>query len=228
MATAPTQYILVAGPNGVAYPALAYKDSNGALAVPTTPWYLTAAGLLVPAPIDASGNPQMSLAGRLPAIPASTNVVAAGMFVSNYAQTAQANVANNVGDGWTPDGEMQADAMTFGFNGSTWDRVRVSNGVAHTTNASVGSAGSMTVWTPATGKRFRLLFAVVGSSVAGHLIVTDGGTSIIDVLVPANQSLALILPSNGVLSAASGNVLGVTNGTGSTASLYASAIGTEE
>ncbi|WDL96951.1 hypothetical protein [Alicyclobacillus sp. ALC3] len=68
MPTAPAQYILIPGSNGQPdYAALAYKDANGGLATVTTPWYINSSGLLVPAPTDAQGNPQVSPTGSKPA-----------------------------------------------------------------------------------------------------------------------------------------------------------------
>lgn len=48
---------------GQSFYVLGIKDANGNYAQAYTPFYQTPAGLIVPAPVDASGNPQVSLAG---------------------------------------------------------------------------------------------------------------------------------------------------------------------
>lgn len=69
MATAPNKYTLITGAQ-TSVPGLVYVDANGDMAMPTTPFYLSAAGLLVPAPVDSSGNPQVSLTGSSPPLTA--------------------------------------------------------------------------------------------------------------------------------------------------------------
>lgn len=61
---APSQYTMISGAGtSTQYPALVYTDANGSIATVTNPWYLNASGILVPAPVDTNGVPQMSMTG---------------------------------------------------------------------------------------------------------------------------------------------------------------------
>jgi hypothetical protein len=67
----------------------------------------------------------------------------------------------------------------FGFNGSTWDRIRVANVF---TTLTVNGAGNTVVWAPGAGNFFRLMgFAV---TVAGTLAAA--GVQLIQLLDGAN------------------------------------------
>jgi hypothetical protein len=114
-----------------------------------------------------------------------------------------------------------------GYNGINWDRVRVAN-VFKPVSLGAGTAET-TIWTPAAGKKFRLMGFVLTTDVASTLTFKDntGGTTIFTsrggvntpvVLTPAN--------SNGILSAAANNVLTVTRGT--SAALDGTLYGCEE
>jgi hypothetical protein len=54
--------LLAAGPGSAFYLA-AVLDANNHLAIAQTPYYQTAAGILVPAPVDSNNNPQVALTG---------------------------------------------------------------------------------------------------------------------------------------------------------------------
>lgn len=128
-------------------------------------------------------------------------------------------------------------AMQRGWNGSTWDRVRVGSGKMNgAINATATAALSATVlWTPAAGKRFRLLAAALsvasGAATAGFLRLYDNTTGFAigaDVQYPTS-GIALVsmpLPENGYLSLAANNALGVYNSTACT--LSAAVFGVEE
>ena len=119
----------------------------------------------------------------------------------------------------------------LGYNGATWDRVRVGDGIARTHSlASVANLTNMTVWTPAAGKRFRMTSIVLAATVAGHYSINDGspGTVFYDVFLQANVSLVIALQGNGYLSLAANNVLSIENQSGAAATIYATAFGTEE
>ena len=66
-------------PTGIQVPAIAYKDSAGNLAIPQTPYVISASGLLLPAPVDANNNPLVTNAGSLQtSTPLQTAAVATG------------------------------------------------------------------------------------------------------------------------------------------------------
>jgi len=95
---------------------------------------------------------------------------------------------------------------------------------------ALADAGTTDVWTPAAGKKFRLLGLVVGSSVAGRVALVEGAgnTLVLPVRLLANQSLFLQIAANGILSAAANNVLKIRNNAGAAADLDWCAWGMEE
>jgi hypothetical protein len=136
----------------------------------------------------------------------------------------QANVIENNADAEpaTLNGFVTASFL-YGFNGASWDRVRVANVFKTQTS---NTAAAATVWTPAAGKKFRLMGYEI--SIAGTLAATgiqaitllDGATTIknhITALIQTTTaSIALITPvfdsdmGQGYLSAAANNVLTMT------------------
>jgi len=129
------------------------------------------------------------------------------------------------------------------YNGATFDRLRTPN-VFKTADAS--AAGNTTVWTPAAGKKFRLmklLLSIDGTAtlaVAGSELITfnDSGTAIgvgfrvalaaaavtsdTDVVIPYDMG-------NGYLSSAADNLLQINLGTALNAgNIRVSVMGTEE
>lgn len=113
------------------------------------------------------------------------------------------------------------------FNGASWDKPRTSSvfkdlaGVAITTIASV--------WTPASGKKVRLMGGSFSVSGACSVLFEDGGagTTIIRTpLLEANKPYTLDL-LNGVLSGAADRVLKATASTG-TVTITGHLYGTEE
>jgi hypothetical protein len=94
------------------------------------------------------------------------------------------------------------------FNGASWDRARgpvVFRDVAGTITAGVGS----TIWTPASGKKIRLMGWMLSLSVAGAVLFGDN--SITPFLrtpdMAAGVGLAAPPLGNGLLLAAANNVL---------------------
>ena len=65
------------------------------------------------------------------------------------------------------------------------------------------------VWTPNTGKRFRLTGLIVGASAETVLTLEDETTVFMSVLIPAKTSISIPLPASGYLSAAAGNKLNI-------------------
>src|SRR5271166_7180262 len=110
-------------------------------------------------------------------------------------------------DGQTPSAQLAYAHLVF--NGTTWDRLRTPvifkalNGVVITSET--------TIWTPAAGKKFRLMGGVLSVGVAaGNVVLKDntGGTTIL--IIPAgalNTPFPLLGMGNGILSAAANNVL---------------------
>ena len=92
-------------------------------------------------------------------------------------------------------------------DGVTWDGARTPF-VFKTVNAVVITAAA-TLWTPAAGKRFRLMgFLLAQGVVTGAVTLADGGATIF--IIPPN-TIGLVIPppalGNGILSAAANNAL---------------------
>lgn len=103
------------------------------------------------------------------------------------------------------------------FNGNGFDRVRVAN-VFKVVSLSAGTTET-TIWTPTSGKKFRLMGFILTSDTSSLLTFKDNtaGTTIFVTRGAANTPITT--PGNmgnGVLSAAANNVLTVTRGTSST------------
>lgn len=111
------------------------------------------------------------------------------------------------------------------YNGVTWDFQRTPT-VFKPFSLSSGTAET-TIWTPASGKKFRLMGFVIGAGAATTILFNDntGGTLIFTAKVTTGIALAVNL-GNGILSAAANNVPTVTRGTSGT--LDGTVFGTEE
>ncbi|MGH7747190.1 MAG: hypothetical protein ACREQ5_20900 [Candidatus Dormibacteria bacterium] len=114
-------------------------------------------------------------------------------------------------------------SFSYGFNGASFDRVRIP--VIFKTIAAT-AAGLTPVWTPAAGKSFRLMGYSI--SVAGTLAATgvqliqlrDGAATIIQrqnatvtITTPTDDSHMGVDLGQGILSAAPNNVLNINLGT---------------
>jgi hypothetical protein len=92
-----------------------------------------------------------------------------------------------------------------------------------------GSAGSpIALWTPAGGKKFRLLGLSFALSAVATLVFQDAGTAIMDFLQPAaGQPVVLNFGLDGYLSAAANNAFAAQTG-GAVTSITGFAYGVEE
>jgi hypothetical protein len=122
------------------------------------------------------------------------------------------------GDGLTGVSGGEVLGYGFKFNGISWDRDRVPN-VVKAVSLTAGTAET-TIWTPASGKKFRLQGLVLTAGAGTLLTFKDNtaGSTIFTLTVPANTPTQITpaLLGNGVLSAAANNVLTVTRGTSAT------------
>ena len=116
-----------------------------------------------------------------------------------------------------------------GFNGSTIDRVRVANVYKYIEYLALANNGATTIWTPASGKKVRLLGLHFSASAAAKVHIKDGasGTVIATIRLSAAGTYHLEL-NNGRLSASANNVLEIQNATGSAVDVWVTAYGTEE
>jgi hypothetical protein len=102
-------------------------------------------------------------------------------------------------------------ALAHLWNGATWDRQRKAT-TFKVVDLAAGTTET-TIWTPASGKKFRLmgLQLRIGST-AAKLTFRDGtgGTTILVMDLPANTFLQPMPLGQGILSATADNVLTVT------------------
>jgi hypothetical protein len=112
-------------------------------------------------------------------------------------------------------------AYLYGYNGATWDRIRIANTFF---TASVTAAGSTAVWTPGAGNLFRLMgfsISVAGTLAAAGIQVLellDGATVFknFNTYLSATPSNATVFAEDmgqGYLSIAAANVLNIHLGT---------------
>lgn len=138
--------------------------------------------------------------------------------------------------------------LQLAYNGATWDRQRTPASFHNTGGAGVTAAGSTGVWTPAAGKKFRLMryiIQITGDATvaaAGRVLVRwmDGAVSMGTGVLAWVPNVALNNGSviwstgwvdlgNGYLSVAANNLLNLDLSVALTAgAVSALAIGTEE
>lgn len=147
----------------------------------------------------------------------------------------------NSSDGWDsqPTGYLTVAAFPFGFNGTTFDRTRTPN-VFKT--VAVTASGNTTIWTPAAGKKFRLMGGTISASGTAAALVADllklqdgaGGTNIIQFMIAINTTVTgdTQIPftlGNGYLSGAINTVLNANLATALTGgNIIVNVYGTEE
>lgn len=126
--------------------------------------------------------------------------------------------AGGAGVGVPADGFLNANSgllvADFGllFNGASWDRQRTPSVFKPILNVAVVAGTPAVVWTPAAGKKFRLMGLALSLSVAGFLSLDDG-VSVLDLVrlpaMPAGQGIDVETFGNGLLAALANNTLRV-------------------
>ena len=127
-------------------------------------------------------------------------------------------------DGASPNSIVTFWSYPLVFNGAYWDRPRTPSKFT-TVNLAAGTAET-TLWTPAAGRKFRLMGLVLTAGAACDIELRDntGGTVIFYVALSA-EPLVLDL-GNGILSGAANRPLTVTRSVSTT--LKGTLFGTEE
>lgn len=136
------------------------------------------------------------------------------------AQLSDAVVANKQG--------QNVQDFQYLFNGLTWDRMRTP--FVWKQLSAVVVTSETTIWTPAAGKKFRLMGFCLAEGVAtGAVTLRDNTAGTIIFTIPQNTiGVAFCTPpmGNGILSAAANNVLTALGA--STETLTGTVWGTEE
>lgn len=111
---------------------------------------------------------------------------------------------------------------TMVFNGQTVQAQRVPG--KYVTVNSVVVTGETTIWTPAAGKRFRVLgYNLTGGAAAGNVLLKDNTAGTTILIVPfgtIGQNIPQAFLGNGILSTAANNVLTATGASTQTISGY--------
>lgn len=112
------------------------------------------------------------------------------------------------------------------WNGATWDRLRAANVQKDINGTAIGSI--TTVWTPTSGKKFRLMGGTISVSAAANVLFEDNSASN---FIHRTPKLLADTPynfdkGNGYLSSAANNVLKATSS--AAANLTGTVYGTEE
>ena len=155
---------------------------------------------------DANGNaidPRVLAAGSVVAIdqttPGTTNAVDTELPAAAVLADAMANPT-------TP----SVGVCLLAWNGATWDRIRSPNIFKDLNAVAIGTI--TTVWTPASGKKFRLMGGTISVSAAGSVLFEDNAAATTIFRTPklaADTPYTFDVPG-GKLSAAANNVLKAT------------------
>ncbi len=122
------------------------------------------------------------------------------------------------------------EVLTFDarYNGATWDRTRTPT-VFKTVSLSAGTTET-TIWTPASGKKFRLMGFILTPGAATTLTFKDNTSGTTIFVTRGTTDTPIVIPAgalgNGIRSGAADRVLTVTRGTSAT--LDGVVFGTEE
>lgn len=131
------------------------------------------------------------------------------------------------------DGSLNPNVFTIGadqlvFNGQFWDRLRTPK--VFTPLSAVVITSETTIWTPAAGKKFRLMGFCLAQGVATGAVTLKDNTAGTTILVIPQNTIGVFMLSppmgNGILSAVANNVLTATGA--STETLTGFVFGTEE
>lgn len=117
--------------------------------------------------------------------------------------------------------------LPFGHNGTTADILRVAT--TFKVVSLTAATTETTIWTPTTGKKFRLMGFILTVGAASTLTFKDNTAGTTIAVARGTTDVPIITPGtwgNGLLSAAANNVLTVTRGTSAT--LDGVVFGTEE
>ncbi len=144
-------------------------------------------------------------------------MLAAGPTVSAYLADGftTRNYTKTPADAISPAAPIEMLPYLHAYNGATWDRLRTPT-VFKVVALSAATAET-TIWTPTTGKKFRLMGFVLTPGAASTLTFKDNtaGSTIFAARGTTDQAISLDL-GNGILSGAINRVLTVTRGTSAT------------
>jgi hypothetical protein len=137
------------------------------------------------------------------------------------------SAASNIGDGHG--GAAASPSVNYLWNGTNFDRLRAGKVYKYIEYLNLTDNTATTVWTPASGKKFRLMAVQISSSGASLLHLRDGaGGTVFHTQRTAGIDSKYFEFGNGYLSAAANNVLEILNKSTATINVWVTAWGTEE
>lgn len=148
-----------------------------------------------------------------------TAMLVAGTYAVNGADGFTNRLrATTPADAMSPAAPVETLSFEANFNGTTWDRTRTPN-VFKTVSLSAGTTET-TVWTPASGKKFRVMGMILTPGAATTLTFKDNTAGTTIFVTRGTTDSPIIIPAgalgNGILSGAADRVLTVTRGTSAT------------
>ena len=103
-------------------------------------------------------------------------------------------------------------AREYAYGGASWDRVRTPKIFKSFASTAITAGTGITLWTPTSGKKFRLLGCAISYSAAAQLIFGDNAVGTVILRSPTLAAAGIFILGaadlgNGILSAAANNVL---------------------
>lgn len=142
-------------------------------------------------------------------------ILAGLLFVVSFAVFGQAS------DSQTPSSSPAHNAWNYVWTGAGWDRQRLVNTFKNVSAVVITS--ETTVWTPASGKKFRLMgYCLTQGVVTGAITLKDNTAGTTILIIPPHTIAVSTCSSfaNGILSAAANNVLTATGASTETITGY--------
>lgn len=131
-------------------------------------------------------------------------------------------------DGLAPSSSPAVDGWNYVWNGSGWDRQRTP--LIFKSLSAVLITAETTIWTPAAGKKFRLMgYCLAQGVVTGAVTLKDNTAGATIMIIPPNTIGVAFCSNpmgNGILSATVNNLLTATGASTETITGYV--FGTEE
>lgn len=163
-----------------------------------------------------------------------TRFPGSGLMAYNGSTWERIRTVAGVADGATTGIQAKGN---YGWNGAGWDRVRTNNVHKYQEYLSLTNGQHLEIWTPAAGKKFRLMNVLFSSNYATGAKVTlrdavggttAGASNLATFNFNAKDTSSFQFGPNGYLSYQANNRLAVFNDSGATVSVWLTFIGTEE
>lgn len=129
-------------------------------------------------------------------------ILAGLLLVASFGVFGQAS------DSQTPSSSPSHNAWNYVWTGAGWDRQRLAN--TFKSVSAVVITTEQTVWTPASGKKFRLMgYCLTQGVVTGAITLKDNTAGTIILVIPPHTIAVSTCSSfaNGIVSATANNVL---------------------